>query len=416
MFKLVKSDKKYGFDMEKKFDEIYSFLKNMEINNFNALLQIIRHDKNCEIARIHNNNYMFSPVYDKTFQIKIDNKLVVLPIVIKENYQKIGLKNAIFNGKLYIFGFKSLTTEFLILTYVRNLWKKTVHLPLILGYGFCFEEPYVDRIVSIKYGLEYNYEIDISNKILHNYLLLKDIEPIKIFKSNLMTLKDLFIYINYNRFNGLVKLPNDYECLINELFDYLCISYLMTYQLLICHNVYSSYMHSGNIYIHWLNNNSYYGNQNIKNIEEIIYLFNNKYYKIKTFGFVIVFGDMSKNIIKIKDDVILIGNFYDINNYEFIDKIISSQSGNIEFIQRNIKYLTHLEYKKTVAYDILNSEPYYSNLNYYNNNLISEYFGLKIDYINNMKTTEELLKYYFIKYGIEKYINAYENILINVNG
>lgn len=378
-------------------------------------LQMINHDKDCERARNNNGNYIFTPVFDKTFQIKIDDKIVVVPIMIKENYQKIGLNTNIFEKKLYISGFKSLTTEFLILIYIRYLWKKTVHLPLILSYGFCFEEPYVDRIVSIKYGLDYEYKIDISNKLLHNYLVLKDIEPIKMFKSNLMTLKDLFIYINYNRHNGLIKLPNDYECYIYQLFDYLCISYLMTYQLLVYHNVYPLYMHSENIFIHWLNDYSYYGNKNIGKIKEIIYLINGKYYKIETFGFVIVFEDMSKNIIKIKDDVILIGNFYDINNYKYIDKIISSQCGNIEFIQRNIKYLTQFEYKKTVAYDILNSEPYCSNLNYYNNNLISEYFGLKIDYIDKMKTTEELLKCYYVKYGTEKYIDTYDNILIKIN-
>lgn len=37
MFKLVKSYKKNDFNMEKKFDEIYDFLKIIDINNFNDL-------------------------------------------------------------------------------------------------------------------------------------------------------------------------------------------------------------------------------------------------------------------------------------------------------------------------------------------------------------------------------------------
>ena len=69
--------------------------------------------------------------------------------------------------------------------------------------------------------------------------------------------------------------------------------------------MFPSDMHSENIFIHWLNDNSYYKDKKIKNITEIVYKINKKLYKIKTFGFVIILGDLGMSLIKIRKDVIL---------------------------------------------------------------------------------------------------------------
>mgnify|MGYP003333930748 CR=1 FL=1 len=61
------------------------------------------------------------------------------------------------------------------------------------------------------------------------------------------------------------------------------ISYLATHELLTVNNIMPSDMHDGNIFIHWLNENSYFENKCIKDVEEIVYKINNKFYKIKTF-------------------------------------------------------------------------------------------------------------------------------------
>ena len=82
--------------------------------------------------------------------------------------------------------------------------------------------------------------------------------------------------------------------------------------LLVENNIYQSDMYPANIFIHWLNDNSFYGDKNIKNLEYITYKISSKYYKIKTYGFIMILGDTGTFNIKIKKDVILIGQAPDI--------------------------------------------------------------------------------------------------------
>ena len=123
---------------------------------------------------------------------------------------------------------------------------------------------------------------------------------------------------------------------------------------------------------------------------------NKKFYKIKTFGFVIILGDLGSSIIKIRNDVILVGQIYDINNnYHLIKRRLRPEHTNIDFIQWNNNFLTFDEFKNTIAYIILSDKPY------------SEYpqevwhlLGYSIEYLDKLKSTLELLEYFDIKYGI----------------
>ena len=166
-----------------------------------------------------------------------------------------------------------------------------------------------------------------------------------------------------------------------------------------------------NIFIEWLNDNSYYNDKNIKDIEEIIYKIDNKYYKIKTFGFVLIFGDTGTFIIKIKKDIILIGQAPDIKkNYLDYNKPIEIPYTNIEMITNIFQLLTFKQSKKTIAYNIMNTEPYC-------NNPVNEWYllGTDISYLDNIKSTIELLEFYYDKYGIKKYEKNNNNILITID-
>ena len=80
-----------------------------------------------------------------------------------------------------------------------------------------------------------------------------------------------FIYYSKNK-DGSVILPNGIKCdNISELYDYICISYLATFHLLTENKIYPKDMIPSNIFIHWLNDTSYYNNQNIKDCKYIIY-------------------------------------------------------------------------------------------------------------------------------------------------
>jgi hypothetical protein len=204
-------------------------------------------------------------------------------------------------------------------------------------------------------------------------------------------------------------MPNGSICNISELFDYLCISYLATHQLLILNNIIPSDSHSGNIFIHWLNSNSYYGNKNIQNIEEIIYKVNKKYYKIKTFGFIIVFGDVGTYNIQIKKDVLLIGQIWNINeNYKLLNERMKINHTSFDFIERNVMLLTPKELNDSICSKILNSEPYCSYPILSGKIL----FGKNIKYLQQQKNTVELLEFYDEKYLIKNYIKSSNNILI----
>ena len=234
-------------------------------------------------------------------------------------------------------------------------------------------------------------------------------EATNIFSSYFGTLKELFQYIYYNKNkNSTVKLPNGIICDISELFDYISISYLATHHLLTKNNIFPSDMHSGNIFIHWLNDNSYYKDKKIKNITEIFYKVNKKLYKIKTFGFVIILGDLGTSTIKIRNDVILVGQIYDIKkNYGLIERCIKPEYTCIDFMKWNSILLAFDEYKNTITYKILSDKPY------------SQYpqeqwhlLGFLTEYLDKLKTAPELLEYFDDKYGIAKYNENRNNILI----
>ena len=81
-------------------------------------------------------------------------------------------------------------------------------------------------------------------------------ENFNIFNSNLNTMLDLFDYINITKNKDIVVFPNGKKCdNIPELFDFLCISYLITHSLLCKYGIFPSDMHVNNIFIYWLNEN-----------------------------------------------------------------------------------------------------------------------------------------------------------------
>ena len=169
-------------------------------------------------------------------------------------------------------------------------------------------------------------------------------------------------------------------------------------------------MHSSNIFIHWLDDLSYYDKTNIKNTKEIYYKVGNKYYKIKTFGFVIILGDTGTFILDVKKDVIIAGQIYDIkNNYKLISKRMTSNHTAFDFIYNNYNFLTNNEFSKTIACKILNTEPYCSYP------LVSWHLlGWNNSYLDKLKSSEELIEFYYEKYGVKKYTKSKTSILITV--
>jgi hypothetical protein len=286
-----------------------------------------------------------------------------------------------------------------------------VHLPLLLAYGTCSKSNMIDRIITLRHGLPEPIEIDMTGKIYNEQPLWhkphKD--PIEIVKNNIATLRELFTYIHYKKNkDGTVKLPNGEICNVPELYDYMCISYLATHELLTVNNIMPSDMHGGNIFIHWLNDNSHYGDKNIKNLKEIVYKVGKKYYKIKTFGFVIILGDVGTFVIPVKKDVIIVGQAWNIKeNYKLVDMRLRPEFTNTNFIDWNKGLLTTCEFKETIACKIFDTEPYCS---YPKDGW--HLLGYDKSYLDKLKSTVELLSFFDEKYGLDKYNQNKDNILI----
>ena len=386
---------------DNKVKEIIKFISKSDKKTIkNNLQNILEYNKFCPVVL---GQGAFGKAYipeSKNIEVNIDGKKVNLPIVVKEaidsedkDIDKPDINFDIIGNKIYIVGnFNGITAEAIILMYIKRLYTKTVHLQLILGYGTCLENKKINKIITTRLGLDKEIEVDLTGKV---YGKNKKI----IHKSFITTLEDLynFIYYSKNKDDSVI-LPNGIKCdNISELYDYICISYLATFHLLTENKIYPDDMHNGNIFIHWLNDTSYYNNENIKNCKNIIYKVNNKYYKIKTFGFVIVLGDSGNFFLEAKKDVIIVG-FGSNDNKKMM---IGAKNNNIDII-RNHDMIIPNEFIKSIAYKILNSEPY---------NLYPRYSHWGENITKNL-STPELLDFYYKKYGIDKYTKNKNTIFI----
>ena len=253
-------------------DSIITFINNSKKEKIaKELFQMLYNTTHCPIMMGEGfNGVAYSPQIDQTFPYQIGNKTIRVPIIVKiekNTREDIFFGLDIIDNKLYINGNGGLTTEVLILRFIKQLYNKSVHLPLILSYGTCTQKKIVDRIFTKRYGLDKPIKINIRNKLYY-----EDWHVItNVFESRLGTLGDLFNYIHYSKNeDDTVILPNNVKCKIDELYDYICISFLATHKLLTNNNIFPIDMNVSNIFIHWLDANSYYSDKNIKDLKKII--------------------------------------------------------------------------------------------------------------------------------------------------
>jgi len=341
--------------------------------------------------------------------IKINNINITIPIVIKKanKNDEMMLNIKIINKKLYIYAYANITTEVIILSYINELWysKISPHLPFMIGYSCCENnnETFVDKIITERHGLENNITINLDgfdeNPMWHPK---KNNDNSLIFTSNMATMHDLIKYIIIKNVNNKIVLPNNKKCDIIKLFDYLTISYIHTHYLLQKHNIIISDMHSHNIFIHWINANSYLGDTCLDNTKYINYQFGNKIIKIKTYGLLLKIGDVGTSIITPRKDVFIIGQAVDLEkNMHIIDQIIKPNYNVRWFLDIFKHNLPDNIYGKTIACKILSAYPYNEMVNYMP-------FSYKL--LNDWLTPFEMLDK-FDKYFIDK-VDKHDNTLM----
>ena len=338
---------------QKKDTNIVNFINqsNFQTIKYN-LLNLIYNQRRCEeILGEGVVGIVYTPQISKFEKISIKNKSIFLPIAVKKAKTSDDIIIELIKKKLYIYSYNNLTIETIILAYINELWYKKIspNVPVMIDYSSCYNDKnYVDKIINERYGLDSSIEILLTG--LDQASLLYPYKYGTIFSSTLNTLSELLHYIFFSDNEGQVKLPNNYICDICELYDYITISFIHTYNLLIKHNIHVFDIHFNNIFIYWLSDKSYMGDQNIGNIETIIYKINNKMYKIKTFGFLIKIGDFGSSIVLPKKNIVILGHATNIRtNYKFVDELIKYNFGLTQFITNArilpIKYLKNIHLK-----------------------------------------------------------------------
>jgi hypothetical protein len=343
-----------------------------------------------------------------THEVILDNKKVNIPVVIKDANDNNELDINIIKGDLFISTYINITGEAIILTYIYDIWKKGInpHLPLLIGYSKCNKDGRspVDRIITERHGLPNEITVKIPG-IYDAPMWMGPNDNVNkknpTYKTSLATMGQLYEYIYMNQTGDNIVLPNNEKCNITELLDYIAISYLVTHDLLEKNNMSLSDMHSDNIFLHWLNADSYMGDKNISNTKYIYYKYKNKYLKIKTFGFILKIGDVGTFIIKPKPNVYICGHVSQIKeNFDLVKETCKRESCHV-FIAIMAISLPHSIVKKTVTYQIMTSYPY-DELKWY---------ALYTKHKNAFLPPTKLLAYYS-KYLVNKATKANTTLVI----
>lgn len=414
--KRTKSDEKNMNVLPIDSTEIVDFLNNSKNEDIKMeLINFLRSDEFCDttlgegyvgrvkisgVGSVHTINYR-------------NNLDVSLPVAIKES--QIDGDILAFTDpdtqNLYLYCSRGISMEALILYYVRPLIteKKSPHLPLIIGHSKCDSttlQP-IDRFVTERHGwdkelrikLEGHYESPLWHPV-------PDYDPMNpTYKTKLTTFDDLSVWCNLmKKTDDTVILPNEQKCNIVELLDYISISYIITYDLLVKHNIFLMDMHPQNIFIHWLNKNSYMHDQFIGDAEYIYYKFNKRYYKIKTFGLLMKIGDVGASIIHPRKDLYLVGQGNDLyKTYPIVDEI-TKISKCFDFLSMFIHSVPFDTFKKTIAFQIFSSHPYDKTF----------WLSMRHDLVKDMMGADKLIKFYD-KYSVDSLNDTdrkSENILI----
>lgn len=292
---------------------------------------------------------------------------VTIPVAVKESQ----VDSDVFaftnpdNQDLYLYCDRGISTEALILYYLRVLIneKRSPHLPLIIGHGKCDTSTIqpIDKIITERHGLDEELHVKLTghyeSPLWFNVPGYDPENPV--YSTHLTNFDDLCVYMNLMKdTKDMITLPNDQECNVIDLLNYISISYIVTYDLLAKNNIYLMDIHPQNVFIHWLNKNSYMHDHFIGDTQYIYYKFGKKYYKIKTHGFIIKVGDVGASIVHPRSDLYLVGQGNDLHKTFPIVNKITQNTKCFDFLSTMIHTMSFDTFRKTIAFQIFSAHPY----------------------------------------------------------
>jgi len=309
------------------------------------------------------------PVIGPTFSVKIDDEYVTMPVVVKESKNAGNVYIDDIDDNLIISSDMSLTCEAIMLYILSKFWYKgtNLHMPYMVGIGNCnFNNPLlVTNIILERHGLPHTIELNYENYIRNPMHLNKQNKDKRF--SFLSTIGDFFEYtlLNYDN-NFDVKLPNDITIHLPTVIDQYCIFYLHTSDFLWKNfGMTLSDQHAGNIFVHWLNDYSRCGKKSLSQLKYIYYEINkNKYIKISTNGIIFKIGDIGTCLMKMQDNVMIVGDLANSRNLNFVTMYNKKYNLYLDSIELILGMFPLELLSKTKIYNILLNNKYLSKHSY----------------------------------------------------
>jgi len=309
-------------------------------------------------------------------EIKIKNKKIPMEVAIKKIRSQTGVFDVIkYEDSIIIYSNNELSCETIFFMLVSELWIReiTPHVPYLIGAGKCDttlppknidtaqnltqlkqDTLLINRFVIERHGL--SEEIIVQNKGINPFVN----EGPKITKTYLNNLMDLMKYICLNRKQDKALLPNDIQCNIVDLLDGYFISFLHT-----AHLLWKNYkitlldQHSKNIFIHWIDKQTYMGTKLLDNVKYIYYKLTNKneYIRIPTFGTLLKIGDLGSCVSNPTNNLFIVGDLPQIDDsLKHIHKYKTQLPMYIDFML-NINFLLPTDiYDQTIVSKIFHQE------------------------------------------------------------
>ena len=348
--------------------------------------------------------------------VNIKNKKIFLDTVIKSNKHKEGSFN-LYERKdmLFITSDLDSTCEAIILLFMSQFWydSKNPYTPFLFSIYKCERLLYtsgkiIDTLVLEKYGLKESFiykqqkiGLNLENLNFTNY---RDIN------TRFTNFHELLYYSYHYHdkdFNFELKQNSKiYKFNLIELIDNTFLHVLIALDYFEEYNLILLDQHIQNIFLQWINDDTFIGEKNISKLKNIYYnLDKETLIEAPVNNFIIKLGDVNVSILKLKKDLTIIGDLSDVENLSVLDKMTyyDNHIPNYKDFILNIKNLPFYIFEKTKIYKILKNDDLLKNLSW-------AFPG--IHNYDKFITKKELIKKYYSEFIVKKNITKDENNFI----
>lgn len=292
--------------------------------------------------------------------------------------------------------------EYILLAFASKLWydKITPHVPFMVVPMSCGSSNSLNSFLLEANGLP------VKIKTMYKTASLYLQNPALYNLSYCETLYKLIEFMTNTGDSNTCVLPNGELVNISTFIDHISISYLFTYQQLI-HKIgmVLQDQHLNNIFMYWLDSNSYMGSTFIGKLKNIVYeIDTSTQFLINVPGVLLKIGDIGASILKPRDDVIVVGELFGSNDAILKALYADKMPYYMQFIDNMLHTVPFCILMQTCLFALYQDHPF---------NTLSGSSGITHEY----PTCSDILKKYFKKYILSEHMKNVDNTLhLKLNG